>query len=159
MEVDSAVLALVWGWEPRVLITRKSCEIGSYWACDVALPGGTIKEGERPEDAVLREVWEEVYIHPSAIRIVDNLGIDATAIGSRKVMIFRGEPAGPIDPRPRSREIDFVGWLPIRYVYKEPEPLEHPTGKRVVGIELPGGLVVWGFTLRVLRRLALLYKL
>lgn len=159
MRVDSAVLALVWGREPKVLITRKSCESESYWSCDVALPGGTIEEGERPEEAALREAWEEANIYPRAVKITSSLGVDATAKGSRTVLILLGEPSGPIDPRPKSREIDFVGWLPLHLVAREPEPVEHPRRGKVVGIALPGGLVLWGFTLRALRRVVQLYKL
>ncbi|MCE4612564.1 MAG: NUDIX hydrolase, partial [Desulfurococcales archaeon] len=57
-EPDSAVLALLWGSPVRVLLVRKSCRGGGYWACDAALPGGSIEGGEGVVEAALREAWD-----------------------------------------------------------------------------------------------------
>jgi len=155
LDVDSAVLALVWGDPPRVLVVRKSCSSESYWACDVALPGGSIEPGERPEEAALREAWEESYVHPGLVELLGVAGVESAARGLRRVAVVLARPRGPLDPKPSSGEVDFVGWLSLSYALLEPREVEHPRRGVVVGVKLPGDLVLWGFTLRVLRMLAL----
>jgi len=155
LDVDSAVLALVWGDPPRVLVVRKSCSSESYWACDVALPGGSIEPGEKPEETALREAWEESYVHPSLVELLGVAGVESAARGLRRVAVVLAKPRGPLDPKPSSGEVDFVGWLSLSYALLEPGEVEHPRRGVVTGVKLPGDLVLWGFTLRVLRMLAL----
>jgi NUDIX domain. len=158
LDVDSAVLALLWGDPVRVLIVRKSCSIDSYWACDVALPGGSIEVGEDPVRTALREAWEESFIHPSVVEVLGVLGVESAAKGLRRVAVVLARPRGPLDPRPSSVEVDFVGWLNLDYVLGEPSEVRHPRRGVVLGFKLPGDMVLWGFTLRVLRRIALEVK-
>ncbi|MEN2999761.1 MAG: NUDIX domain-containing protein [Acidilobaceae archaeon] len=153
MEADSAVLALVWGKEPKILVVRKSCEVESYWACDVAFPGGSIEGGETPHQAALREAWEEVNVPPFAVRVLGDLGVEVAGRGRRKVMIVVGTPKGPIEPRPKSREVDFAGWIPLSVAKEEPAEVVHPRRGKVIGVLLEGDLVLWGFTLRVMKKL------
>ncbi len=155
MDVDSAVLALVWGDPVRVLIVRKSCSVDSYWACDVALPGGSMEAGEDPIDTALREAWEEAYIHPGMVEVLGIVDVETTARGLRRAAIVLAKPKGPLDPRPSSSEVDFTGWLNLEYVLNEPREVRHPRRGVVLGLELPGGLILWGFTLRALRKVAL----
>ncbi len=154
MAVDSAVLALVWGEPVRVLVVRKSCSESSFWACDVALPGGSLEPGEDPVATALREAWEEAGVHPSSVSVLGDLGVEAAARGLRRVMIVVGRPRGPLDPRPLSSEVDFVGWLDLRYALGDVITVSHPRRGFVEGVLIPGGMVLWGFTLRVLRKLA-----
>jgi 8-oxo-dGTP pyrophosphatase MutT (NUDIX family) len=155
LDVDSAVLTLVWGDPVRVLVVRKSCSVDSYWACDVALPGGSIEVGEDPVATALREAWEESYVHPSMVEVLGVIGVESAAKGLRRVAVVLARPKGPIDPRPSSSEVDFVGWINLDHVLGEPREVRHPRRGVVLGFELPGGLVLWGFTMRVLRRTAL----
>lgn len=154
MEVDSAVLAIVWGDPPRVLVVRKSCSSPGYWACDLALPGGSIEAGENPIATALREAWEEAGVHPSMVEVKGIIGVESAARGLRRVAIVLGKPRGPIDPKPSSEEVDFVGWLDLRLVLEEPREVLHPRRGVVLGLELPGQLVLWGFTFRALRKIA-----
>lgn len=152
--VDAAVLALVSGC--RVLVVRKSCSLDSPWACDTALPGGRLEPGEDPVDAALREAWEEAGVHPSAVRVVGVLGVYSTLTGRVRVAPVVAAPSGPLDPRPASSEVDAVAWVHLGLLADPPGPVEHPRRGVVEGYLLPGGLVLWGLTMRILRSLVAL---
>lgn len=76
------------------------------------LPGGLLKRGETPADAVRREVREESTLE------VDLLGDPAVVVDSqaqRVDVVFRARPAAGVDAasaRPASPEIVEVGWFP-----------------------------------------------
>jgi ADP-ribose pyrophosphatase YjhB (NUDIX family) len=76
------------------------------------LPGGLLKRGETPEDAVRREVREEATLD------VDLLGDPAVVVDApaqRVDIVFRARPAPGIDPasaRAASPEIVELGWFP-----------------------------------------------
>ena len=54
--------ALILG-EGRVLLVERGKEpLAGYWS----LPGGVVETGERLEDALIREVWEETGLHVTA---------------------------------------------------------------------------------------------
>jgi 8-oxo-dGTP pyrophosphatase MutT (NUDIX family) len=150
---DSAVLVLLWGAPLRVLIVRKSCAVESPWACDAALPGGRIEEGEGPIEAALREAWEEAWIPPRYVKVLGVLEPEPTRSGSRLIAPVVGGLSGPAEHRPMPPEIDFAGWIPLRMLSEPPSPVHHPKRGVVVGYMLPGGTVLWGATLRILSRL------
>ena len=149
---DSAVLVLLLGDPVRVLVVRKSCEVPGYWSCDIALPGGSMLPGETPVDAALREAWEEVMVHPSSVRVKAALSPMEAGRGLRLVVPVVGVPKGPIDPRPSGGEVDFAAFIPLSLVAGEAEEVEHPRRGVVRGRSIGRGLVIWGFTYRVLRR-------
>lgn len=146
--VDASVLLLEWGG--RVLVVRKRCPSPSPWACDTALPGGRLRRGEDPVHAALREAWEEAWVHPSTVEVKGIHGVFETATGWVRVAVVRGEVAGPLDPRPRDPEVDAVVWIPLSMV-GDAGPVRHPVRGQVYGILLPGGLILWGVTYRILR--------
>ncbi len=151
---DAAVLVLLWGEPPRVLLVRKNCSVGSYWSCDAALPGGRMREGETPEEAALREAWEEAWVHPAMVRVTGFLPVSRTRLRNITVVPVLAEPRGPLCPRPNSLEVDQVFWLPLSIVERRPEEIVHPArGIRVKGYRLVGGAVLWGVTYRILRTL------
>jgi len=84
---------------------------------------------------------------------VGRLEPETTRLGTHRIHPFLGVPAGPLCPRPCSGEVDAVFWLPLRVVAGIPEPILHPArGFHVEGFRVGGG-VLWGATLRILRRL------
>ncbi len=155
--MEAAVLALLWGRPRRVLLVRKSCRLPSYWSCDIALPGGHIRRSEDPVSAALREAWEEACVHPGMVRVWGVVGIEYTRVRRIPVWIVAGEPRGPLCPRPCSEEVDAVFWAPLRLAAMPTGRVEHPArGLTVEGYRLAGG-VLWGATLRILRRLLEVY--
>ncbi|SNC73829.1 ADP-ribose pyrophosphatase YjhB, NUDIX family [Kytococcus aerolatus] len=76
LEVDesrmrrAAVLVLV-GPE-GVVLTRRASRMSSH-AGQVSFPGGGIDAGESPQEAALREAWEEVGLEPPSAEVVATL--------------------------------------------------------------------------------------
>ncbi len=77
------------------------------------LPGGFLKRGETPVEAVRREVQEEVGVE---VELDDNPKVVVDARLRRVDVIFTGRPAGfslaDVGPAPRSTEIVEVQWFP-----------------------------------------------
>jgi 8-oxo-dGTP pyrophosphatase MutT (NUDIX family) len=149
--VDAAVLVLLSGC--RVLVVRKSCNMDSPWACDTALPGGRLRDGEDPVEAALREAWEEARVHPASVKVVGVMEVHRTLTKGIRVAPVVAVPAGPLDPYPSSGEVDAVAWIHLDWLGRDPEPVVHPVRGVVTGYKLPGGLVLWGLTMRILRSL------
>ncbi len=152
IEVYGAVLVLLSGSPPQVLLERKSCSLRSPWACDVALPGGTIKKGESPLDTALREAWEEAWVFPEYVRPIGFLRAHRTISKPIYVVPIVAVPSGPLDPRPFSDEVDMVFWLYMNILKERcPTDLRHPKdGRKIRGIEIDNGVILWGLTLRIL---------
>lgn len=150
---DAAVLVLMWGWPPRVLMERKSCALPGRFSCDVAFPGGRIIGGESPAETALREAWEEAWIPPSYVKVAGSLGLFATrsepVIYTEAVL---GHVVGPVDPMPRDPEVDAVFWVDVFHL-PPPSTVVHRRRGPVYGIEISDGLVLWGMTLRIVEAL------
>lgn len=75
------------------------------------LPGGLLKRGETPADAVRREVREEATLE---VELVGDPAVVVDASAQRVDVIFRARPAVGVDPdsaRAASPEIVEVGWF------------------------------------------------
>ncbi|MCE4601299.1 MAG: CoA pyrophosphatase [Desulfurococcales archaeon] len=150
---EAAVLVLLWGNPPRVLLVRKNCRAESYWSCDIALPGGHIEDGESVEETALREAWEEAWIHPRYVGVVGRLEPEKTLRGDVLIHPVLAVPRGPLCPMPASDEIDAVFLQPLSILARGEEEIRHPKrGVVVTGYRVAGG-VLWGATLRILKRL------
>ncbi|MCE4612162.1 MAG: hypothetical protein F7B17_09355, partial [Desulfurococcales archaeon] len=58
------------------------------------------------------------------------------------------------EARPSSPEVDFAGWVRLSVVARPRGKILHPARRVYVeGYMLPGGIVLWGATLRILSRL------
>jgi len=152
IEIYGAVLVLLSGNPPQVLLERKSCSLRNPWACDVALPGGTIKKGESPLDTALREAWEEAWVFPGYVKPIAFLRVHRTISKPIYVVPIVAIPSGPIDPRPFSNEVDMVFWFYMDILEKyRPRNLRHPRdGRTIRGIEIEDNVILWGLTLRIL---------
>jgi len=55
--------------EPGMLLLHRPSNMRAHPG-QIAFPGGKIDPGESPEQAALREAWEELGIDPAAVRVV-----------------------------------------------------------------------------------------
>ena len=96
--------AVVVNDEGRVLLVKHVFRPGSGWG----IPGGFINRGEQAEDAVRRELREEIgleldRVELAFVRTVEQVG--------QVEIIFRGQTSGT--PRPRNIEIHRVAWFEL----------------------------------------------
>ncbi len=94
--------ALVLDAQGRVLLLKHTFRSGSGWG----IPGGFLEKGEQPEDALRRELREEVGLELAAAR----LAFVRTLKRPRQVEImFCCRAAG--DASPQGNEIEQAGWF------------------------------------------------
>lgn len=147
MDNGSAAVAIVTDGSSFVLIRRALFQ-GDPWSGNFALPGGHIKAGETPEEAVLREITEEIGLTFRSSDIAGSL-----------------ETAHPVS-RPWMdvypfiiRAAGFQGIVNGKEV-SESRIVRFDSGKVAVNSEngKPSldfdGWIVWGLTYRILRSYA-----
>jgi 8-oxo-dGTP diphosphatase len=86
----------------RVLLLKHVFRMGSGWG----IPGGFIEHGEQPEEALRRELREEVGLELESAEIVIVRTMKKT---KHLEIIFRCRSQGTVEPR--SREIKVASWF------------------------------------------------
>lgn len=135
---------------PYVVVIRRSAagRNAGQWA----LPGGRAEDGERPEDAALRELAEEIGVTGAEVAgLLDDFVTDSGFVIT-PVVAFGGrqEPVG--DPR----EVASVHAVPLERFLAPGVPrwrgelLQMPLGPSIV-IHAPTGAILWQFAEVALR--------
>ncbi|MFI6942124.1 (deoxy)nucleoside triphosphate pyrophosphohydrolase [Streptomyces sp. NPDC050418] len=102
--------------EGRMLAARRSAppELAGRWE----LPGGKVEEGERPEEALVRELREELGVEAEPVERIPGewpLGRPPYVLQVWSATLLSGEPA-PLEDHDALRwlgpdELDAVDWL------------------------------------------------
>jgi len=98
------------------------------------LPGGLLARGETPQEAVLREVWEEVMLQ---VELVGEPALVVDPEPQRVDIVFRARPAADADLEalgPGSVEIVETRWFPVTQL---PE-LQHEVAAALVALARAG---------------------
>lgn len=143
--------------EVETLLIERAVRVGDLASGQVGLPGGHV-ESRDPSlaDTALRELDEEVGLVADDLESLPRfLFVQPAPIFGLDVAVF----AAPLrqtgrPPTVRSpREVAHVFWLPAATLHDPKRILrETPAGPREVDALLHDGHVIWGFTLKVLRR-------
>jgi ADP-ribose pyrophosphatase YjhB (NUDIX family) len=96
--------AIVVDQQGRVLLLKHRFRPGTGWG----IPGGFIEAGEQPDEAVRRELREEVGLELACVEVVTTRAFHKP----RQIeIVFRCRPRG--DALPQSVEIRKADWFPI----------------------------------------------
>ena len=88
----------------RILLLNHVFRAGSGWG----IPGGFMNKGEQPEDALRREVHEEIGLELESIELVFVRALKRTG---QVEIYFRASPRGTSEPR--SIEIKSASWFAL----------------------------------------------
>jgi 8-oxo-dGTP pyrophosphatase MutT (NUDIX family) len=118
--------------DAALVLTRRSMEL-KHHAGQWALPGGSVEEGEGPEETALRELAEEVGLtlpHESVIGRLDDF-VTRSRFVITPVVVW----AGPgIDMKPNPAEVRAIHRIPVVEFMREDAPLleETPESKHPI---------------------------
>jgi 8-oxo-dGTP pyrophosphatase MutT (NUDIX family) len=120
----AVLVALVFGPEPGVLLTRRAAHLNSH-AGQIAFPGGRIDPDDAsPEAAALREAAEEVGLASGHVELVGRLGDHLTGTNYRVTPVVGLLPETTALDRlglvASPQEVDAIFTLPLR-VLLDPE--------------------------------------
>lgn len=101
-----------------VLLTRRAASLRSHTS-EVSFPGGRLEEDETPEQAALREAWEEVGLDPERVEILGNLSPFSTRRREVAIMPFVGWLSEPPILVPNPDEVEQVLRVPLARLREE----------------------------------------
>jgi ADP-ribose pyrophosphatase YjhB (NUDIX family) len=96
--------AVVMDARGRILLLRHRFRPGSGWG----IPGGFLKAGEQPEDAVRRELQEEIGLEVESVKFAF---IRTLRAYNQVEIIFRCRPQGEFSPR--NHEVSRAEWFAL----------------------------------------------
>jgi 8-oxo-dGTP diphosphatase len=94
--------------EGRVLVTQR--KVGAHLEGLWEFPGGKVRPGEDPRDALVRELREEVGIEACAGEIVDVTFHRYEAVGKAVLLLFFEAHRAPSSPEPRALDVAAWAW-------------------------------------------------
>jgi len=156
--IPAAVLVpIVLGETAGVLLTKRTSHLKAH-AGQVSFPGGRIDpEDAGPEDAALREAWEEIGLDRQAVDILGRLADYATGTGYRITPILSTIPPG-LTYLPSPDEVEEVFELPVTILLDPEAPKrqrQHVRGEwREYWVWPHPDHYIWGATAAILVHLA-----
>lgn len=125
------------------ILMAKHCQNGDEWRC---LPGGAIEHGESPEQAVLRELFEECCVHGDIIKKVSEYP-DPISNGNNYtfwVDIGKQTPILGEDPEMMENPILFgIDWLSLTEICERDRAYLWAAGLLSID-EFANELMSWG---------------
>jgi len=156
--VDAAVLIPVvdHGGEASVILTKRAETLTSH-AGQVAFPGGRIDPTDAsPEDAALREAWEEIGLDASQVEVIGRVPDYLAGSGYRIAPVLSIVRPG-FHLTINEHEVDAAFEVPLRFLM---DPANHTQGSREINkrlwvyYDMPyGGQRIWGVTAGIIRTL------
>ncbi|WP_457637818.1 NUDIX hydrolase [Oceanithermus sp.] len=138
----------------ELLLTLRNLQLASH-AGQISFPGGRMEPGENPEEAALREAWEEVRLPPASVTILGRLPQILSPYGYHVTPVLAW-----LEQKPRlsanPAEVSEIIWVPL-------EELAHASAwseeRQVGGLRRRvwhypwRDLDVWGLTANVIHDL------
>lgn len=141
----------------HVLLTRRAASLRSHTS-EVSFPGGRLEFGETPQQAALREAFEEVGLDPAEVEILGNLSPFSTRKLEVAILPFVGWLTTPPALLPNPDEVEQVLRVPLARLWEkgvyhqEIWDLPEISGLAIHFFELDED-TVWGATAHVLDEL------
>lgn len=148
------------GGETHLVFTRRSAKLRSHTG-QVSFPGGRLDPGESPEQAALRESYEEVGISPASVEVIGRLSRLATVTGETAITPVVGILARRPRLRPNPSEVErafdvSVTDLLAEQAYRQERWRVAEGPPRPMHFFEVAGEVVWGATARIVFELLVL---
>ena len=140
-----------------VLLTRRAASLRSHTS-EVSFPGGQLEQGEGPQEAALRETFEEIGLNPEEVEILGTLSPFSTRKLEVAILPYVGWLKSPPLLTPNPAEVEQVLRVPLARLrergvhHQEIWDLPEFTGLAIHFFELDQD-IVWGATARVLDEL------
>jgi mutator protein MutT len=137
-EVDGMPHHDTWNTAPALLLTRRAAGLSAH-AGQWALPGGRIDDGETPEEAARRELFEEVGLVLGENSVLGRLDDYATRSGYviTPVVVWAGAARSVV---PNADEVASIHRIPLHELLRDDAPLlnhvkgaEHPVLRMPIG--------------------------
>jgi 8-oxo-dGTP pyrophosphatase MutT (NUDIX family) len=146
------------GWS--IPLTLRRADLPQH-AGQVSLPGGALDPGESPEDAALRETYEEIGVPPSHIRLLGPLSTLWVIVSNFVLHPFVGVADTRPDFLPAPREVAKILEVPLRDILN-PARMQWSRQSRLgTVVDYPHldleDHIVWGATAMVLGEFACLF--